>query len=167
MLLTVSSSKSFGIYRERAGILSVIVSSDDGTNLESVRLKLRDTVRQLYFMAPDHGAAVVHEIMMTPELEQLWRQELDEVRMHIKEMRRLLRLAIEKANPDFDAEFIERQHGMFSCLPITEEEQQVMEQKYHIYMLPNARMNVAAMNSQQSAVLAEVFAEIRAGRTKK
>ena len=164
MLLTVSSSKSFGIYRERAGILSVIVSLDDGTDLSSVRLKLRDTVRQLYFMAPDHGAAVVHEIMSTPELEQLWRQELDEVRIHITEMRRLLRLAIEKANPDFDAEFIERQHGMFSCLPITEEEQQLMEQKYHIYMLPNARMNVAAMNSKQSAILAKVFAEIRAAR---
>ncbi len=166
MLLTVSSSKSFGIYRERAGILSVIVSSDDGTDLDCVRLKLRDTVRQLYFMAPDHGAAVVHEILSSPALEQLWRQELDEVRMHIHEMRRLLRLAIEKANPDFDAEFIERQHGMFSCLPITEKEQQVMEQKYHIYMLPNARMNVAAMNSNQSAILAEVFAEIRADRSK-
>ena len=144
--------------------MSVIVSLDDGTDIKSVRLKLRDTVRQLYFMAPDHGAAVVHEIMSTPELERLWRQELNEVRLHITEMRRMLRLAIEKANPDFDAEFIERQHGMFSCLPITEDEQRLMEQKYHIYMLPNARMNVAAMNSKQSAVLAEVFASIRAAR---
>ncbi len=166
MLLTVSSSKSFGIYRERAGILSLIVSSVDGTDIESVRLKLRDTVRQLYFMAPDHGAAIVHEILSTPELEQLWRQELDEVRIHIIEMRRLLRLAIEKANPDFDAEFIERQHGMFSCLPITEDEQTYMEQEHHIYMLPNARMNVAAMNSKQLAKLAEVFAAVRAARSK-
>ena len=107
---------------------------------------------------------LVHEILSTPELEQLWRQELDEIRLHIIEMRRLLRLAIEKANPDFDAEFIEHQHGMFSCLPITAEEQELMEQKHHIYMLPNARMNVAAMNSKQSAILAEVFAEVRAAR---
>ncbi len=166
MLLTASSSKSFGIYRERAGILSLIVSSDDGTDIESVRLKLRDTVRQLYFMAPDHGAAIVHEILSTPELEQLWRKELDEIRIHIIEMRHLLRLAIEKANPDFDAEFIERQHGMFSCLPITADEQTFMEQKHHIYMLPNARMNVAAMNSKQLAILAEVFASVRAARSK-
>jgi len=54
MLLTVSSSKSFGIYRERAGLLSVIISAD-AKDPESVRRKLRDTVRQLYFMAPDHG----------------------------------------------------------------------------------------------------------------
>jgi aspartate aminotransferase len=164
LLLTVSSSKSFGIYRERAGLLSVIVSADDGTDIQSVRLKLRDTVRQLYFMAPDHGAAVVHEILSTPELEKLWRKELDEIRLHINKMRKMLRQAIELANSDFDAEFIERQHGMFSCLPITEDEQKHIEQKYHIYMLPNARMNVAAMKDEQAAVLAEVFAKVRAAR---
>jgi aspartate/tyrosine/aromatic aminotransferase len=140
------------------------VSSDDGTDIKSVGLKLRDTARQLYFMAPDHGAAIVHEILSTPELERLWRQELDEIRDHIIEMRVSLRKVLEAANPDFDAEFIERQHGMFSCLPITEDEQALMEQKYHIYMLPNARMNVAAINSKQSAILAEVFASVRALR---
>lgn len=164
MLLTVSSSKSFGIYRERAGLLSVIVSADDSTDIRSVRLKLRDTARQLYFMPPDHGAAVVHEIMSNPELEQLWRQELNQIRQHIIDMRSLLRQAIEAANPDFDASFIERQHGMFSCLPITANEQEFLENKYHIYMLPDARMNVAAMNSNQLSKLSEVFAEVRATR---
>ena len=163
MLLTVSSSKSFGIYRERAGLLSVIPERQ-GVDLQSVRLSLRDTVRQLYFMPPDHGASVVHEILSTPELEQLWRQELDATRQHIITMRGLLRQAIEAENPDFDASFIEHQHGMFSCLPITSEEQKLLEEKYHIYMLPNARVNVAAMNSKQSATLAEVFAELRAAR---
>lgn len=164
MLLTVSSSKSFGIYRERAGLLSVIVSADDGTDIHGVRLKLRDTARQLYFMPPDHGAAIVHEIMSSTELEQLWRQQLNEIRQHIIDMRSLLRQAIESSNPDFDASFIERQHGMFSCLPITAEEQEFLENKYHIYMLPDARMNVAAMNSKQLSKLSEVFAEVRAAR---
>lgn len=163
MLLTVSSSKSFGIYRERAGLLSVIVPPA-GADVGSVRSKLRDTLRQLYFMAPDHGAAVVHEILSTPELERLWRQELDAIRTHVVEMRSSLRNTIEAANPDFDASFIERQHGMFSCLPITAEEQLLMEKEYHIYMLPNARVNVAAMNSEQSKTLAEAFAFIRAAR---
>lgn len=163
MLLTVSSSKSFGIYRERAGLLSVIVSAD-GSDVESVKRKLRDTVRQLYFMAPDHGAAVVHEILSTPELESMWRDELNGVRQHVVKMRASLRQTIETANPDFDASFIERQHGMFSCLPVSDAEQLLMEQQFHIYMLPNARVNVAAMNADQSAILAEAFAFIRASR---
>jgi aspartate/tyrosine/aromatic aminotransferase len=164
MLLTVSSSKSFGIYRERAGLLSVIVSPD-AKDSESVRRKLRDTVRQLYFMAPDHGAAIVHEIMSTPELESLWRQELDQVRHHVISMRGALRKTIEAANPDFDASFLVAQNGMFSCLPISEDEQLLIEQRFHIYMLPNARVNVAAMNDAQSSTLAEAFAFVRAGRT--
>ncbi|MGI9262750.1 MAG: aromatic amino acid transaminase [Woeseiaceae bacterium] len=163
MLLTVSSSKSFGIYRERAGLLSVIVSADDN-DIESVKRKLRDTVRQLYFMAPDHGAAVVHEILSTPELESMWREELNEVRQHVVKMRKSLRETIESVNPGFDASFIERQHGMFSCLPISAEEQLLVEQQYHIYMLPNARVNVAAMNADQSATLADAFAFVRASR---
>ena len=163
LLLTVSSSKSFGIYRERAGLLSVIVSPR-ARDMESVRRKLRDTVRQLYFMAPDHGAAIVHEILSTPELEQLWRQELNAVREHVSAMRKSLRQSVEAANAGFDAGFIERQHGMFSCLPITVGEQQVLERRFHIYMLPNARVNVAAMNGRQAATLAEAFAFVRAAR---
>jgi aspartate aminotransferase len=164
MLLTVSSSKSFGIYRERAGLLSVIFSLD-ARDPESLRRKLRDTVRQLYFMAPDHGAAIVHEILSTPELSTLWRQELDQIRQHVVSMRSALRQTIEAANPGFDAAFLERQKGMFSCLPISEDEQLLMERQFHIYMLPNARVNVAAMNAAQSATLAEAFAFIRQART--
>lgn len=163
MLLTVSSSKSFGIYRERAGLLSVIVSPD-AKDKESVRRKLRDTVRQLYFMAPDHGAAVVHEILSTPELEKLWRQELNAIRHHVVKMRGALRKSIEAANPDFDASFLVTQKGMFSCLPISDDEQRLIEQQFHIYMLPNARVNAAAMNDTQSATLAEAFAFVRARR---
>lgn len=163
LLLTVSSSKSFGIYRERAGLLSVIVPAD-AKDIGSVQRKLRDTVRQLYFMAPDHGAAVVHEILSTPELESLWRRELDEIRHHVVDMRKALRKTIEEANPGFDASFIESQHGMFSCLPISEAEQLMMEQQFHIYMLPNARVNVAAMSGDQSSTLADAFAFVRAER---
>ena len=163
MLLTVSSSKSFGIYRERAGLLSIIVSPD-AEDRGSVLRRLRDTVRQLYFMAPDHGAAVVHEILSTPSLTQMWREELDQVRGHVTEMRQRLCKTIEAANPDFDASFIKRQHGMFSCLPISADEQLAMERDYHIYMLPNARVNVAAMSGDQSSTLAEAFAAIRSQR---
>lgn len=163
MLLTVSSSKSFGVYRDRAGLLSILLPPE-ARNAESVRRKLRDTVRQLYFMAPEQGAAIVHEILSTPELEALWRAELDAVRARIVELRAALRSTIERANPGLDAGFIERQQGMFSCLPISADEQLLMENEFHIYMLPPARVNVAAMNREQSRTLAEAFAWIRAQR---
>jgi len=164
MLLTVSSSKSFGIYRERAGLLSVILPPE-ARDVEGVRRRLRDTARQLYFMPPNHGAAVVCEILSTPDLTALWRDELNEVRGHIVDMRKALKTTLESQNPEFNASFIERQHGMFSCLPISDAEQMLMERQFHIYMLPNARVNVAAMNASQSQALAHAFAFVRGQRT--
>jgi len=163
VLLTVSSSKSFGVYRDRAGLLSIIMPPD-AEDAASVRRKFRDTARQLYFMAPDHGATVVHEIMSTPELEQLWREELDSFRLNIVAKRKELRATIEAENRDFDAGFIERQLGMFSCLPISASEQRVLEDEFHIYMLPEARVNVAAMSRSQAATLAAAFRTIRERR---
>jgi len=158
LILTVSSSKTFGIYRERAGLLSIIHQA--GASADNLRRKLRDTLRQLYFMAPNHGAAIVHEILSSENLEALWRSELNAVRRQIVEMRLALKTTLEQANPDFDASFIQRQQGMFSCLPLSPEQQLKLEQKHHIYMLPHARVNVAAMSGEQSKVLAGAFAEI-------
>ena len=163
MLLTVSSSKSFGIYRERAGLLSIVVPPD-ATDIPSIRRLLRDTVRQLYFMAPNHGAAVVHEILSSPELQTLWRSELEQYRLHMLNKRSSLCETIKAEISGFDASFILRQFGMFSCLPISDEEQKVLEDEYHIYMLPCARVNVAAMSSKQAQLLARAFKEIRERR---
>jgi aspartate aminotransferase len=162
-LLTVSSSKSFGVYRDRAGMLSIITPGD-AADVSSVRRKLRDSARQLYFMAPDHAAAVVHEILSSPALETLWRDELDELRGNITLMRGALRKILESENPGFDAGFIEQQFGMFSCLPISDAEQRMLEDEYHIYMLPDARMNVAAMSAEQAVTVARAFRDIRERR---
>ena len=162
-LLTVSSSKSFGVYRDRAGMLSIITPAD-ASDVSSVRRKLRDSARQLYFMAPDHAAAVVHEILSSPALEAQWRDELDELRKNIALMRAALCKTIEAENPGFDAGFIEQQLGMFSCLPITDTEQRMLEDEYHIYMLPDARMNVAAMSAEQAVTVARAFRDIRERR---
>jgi aspartate/tyrosine/aromatic aminotransferase len=138
--------------------------SPDTKHVDGVRRRLRDVLRQLYFMAPDHGAAIVHEILSTPDLRQMWQRELDQIRGQVTGMRSALRRTLEDANPGFDAAFLERQRGMFSCLPVSAAEQLTMEREFHIYMLPHARVNVAAMNAGQSATLAEAFAFVRAER---
>lgn len=159
MLLAVSSSKTFGIYRERAGLLSVVAAPGtvDAVNL---RRRLRDIARQLYFMPPDHGAAIVLEILSSRDLENLWRSELDAMRLEIVRKRAMLREMLEAEIEGFDASFIDRQLGMFSCLPIDADEQRLMEDLFHIYMLPNARVNVAAMKSSDARTVARAFRDL-------
>ena len=159
LLLAVSSSKSFGIYRDRAGMLSVVVSPGARVETWLVR-RLRDFARQLYFMPPDHGAAIILEILASPDLENLWRSELEGTRLKILGKRQVLRRMLEAEVADFDASFVERQLGMFSCLPIDSHEQRLMEDLFHIYMMPDARVNVAAMRTSDAQVLARSFRDL-------
>ncbi|MCZ0953190.1 MAG: aminotransferase class I/II-fold pyridoxal phosphate-dependent enzyme, partial [Rhodospirillaceae bacterium] len=99
------------------------------------------------------------------ELENLRRFELEEVRLELVRNRAMLRKMLESEIEGFDASFIERQLGMFSCLPISADEQRLMEDLFHIYMLPNARVNVAAMKSSDARTVAGAFRELRNRRT--
>ncbi len=160
MILVVSSSKSFTIYRERAGLLS-LVSNDNTSSLSNAHRLLRDVARGNYFMPPDHGAEIVAEILGDERLSAQWRQELDDIRERIYSLRALLRDTIETMDPSQDASYLVRQKGMFSCLPLSPEQQMEMEQKYGIYMLPNARINFAALAQDKAERVAKALLAIR------
>ena len=87
------------------------------------------------------------------------------MRLEIAGKREMLRKMLEAEIEGFDASFIERQLGMFSCLPISADEQRLMEDLFHIYMLPNGRVNVAAMKSSDARTVARAFRELRSRRS--
>ena len=160
MMVVVSSSKSFAVYRERAGLLSLIFN-ENSENIEkyqdnAVRM-LRDLARGLYFMPPDHGAELVAEVLKDDQLNALWRQELDSIRLRIYGLRSMLKDAIESIDPNYDANYLVEQKGMFSCLSLTPAQQQIMEEDHGIFMLPNARINFAALAQSSAGRLAEAF----------
>jgi len=161
LILVVSSSKSFGIYRDRAGLLAFLRR---GTNPQetALRFRLRDAVRRNYFMPPDHGAVIITEILTDPTLRKLWEDELNELSSRIHGLRSMFRQAMESHIPDFDGSFFERQKGMFSCLPISWEMQNRMEQEFAIYMVPVGRLNFAALAQSQAHRVAEAVARLRA-----
>lgn len=159
MILVVSSSKSFGIYRDRAGLLALI--HDNPRQAEDLKVLLRDGIRSNYFMPPDHGAQLIATILEDAELNRMWREELDAVRRRIHSLRRLLRQELELAVPGFDAGFLERQKGMFSCLPVSQLQQQRLEREFGLFMLPHARLNFAALAQKQATRVAQAFAAVR------
>ncbi|MGS2722212.1 aromatic amino acid transaminase [Porticoccus sp. GXU_MW_L64] len=160
MMVGLSSSKSFTVYRERAGLLSLIFNESAKYKGNAYR-KLRDIARGLYFMAPDHGAEMVATILADDQLRQSWRDELDAVRLRIYGLRTLLRSTIEDRAPDFNGAFLEQQKGMFSCLPVSPDQQAHMETEHGIYMLPNARINFAALAQSNVNRVAQAFLDAK------
>ena len=160
LILVYSSSKSFGIYRDRAGLLAFCRRGANKRET-ALRHRLRDAVRRNYFMPPDHGAVLITEILSDDSLYNLWVAELNQLSTRIKQLRSMFRRAMESRIPGFDGAFLERQKGMFSCLPIDADTQARMEQEFGIYMIPNARLNFAALAQSQADRVAEVVAELR------
>jgi aromatic-amino-acid transaminase len=139
-VIAVSEAKSFGIYRERVGALFVKAPEKARA---AVLSNLAAIARANYSMPPDHGAAIVREVLSDESLRASWREELDQIRGHIKRTRAAL--AAERVN-SIPMHLIAAQKGMFSTLPLSEAQVATLREQHGIYMTDAARINVAGLS---------------------
>lgn len=144
LLLALSCSKNFSIYRERTGVALIV--GEAGRGLMEANSLLLGIARATYSMPPDHGAAIVRTILDDPGLKQEWLDELADTRDRINRNRAGLALALARARQDRDWTYIDRGYGMFSLLDVTEESARRLREKEGVYIIPDGRMNVAAIN---------------------
>jgi aspartate aminotransferase len=159
MFVASTSSKSFGLYRDRAGALSVLMEPNASNADHLINNALRIT-RGLYFMPPDHGATIVAKILEDPELSGLWRDELESMRQRIVTLRDRLSEALNQQTASRDFDYLTRQKGMFSLLPLTDADAQVLESQWSIYVMPGRRINFAALTADKVSYLAEAVASV-------
>ncbi|MBL8351948.1 MAG: aspartate/tyrosine/aromatic aminotransferase [Burkholderiaceae bacterium] len=147
--VATSFSKSFSLYGERVGALSVVCQSKD----EAARVlsQLKITIRTNYSNPPTHGAQVVATVLDTPALRAQWEQELAGMRQRIKQMRQLLveKLAVKlkAAGVEQDFGFITRQRGMFSYSGLNKAQMERLRSEFGVYGVDSGRICVAALNS--------------------
>jgi aromatic-amino-acid transaminase len=138
-VIAVSEAKSFGVYRERVGALFVKAPE---ASRASVASNIAAIARANYSMPPDHGAALVRDVLKDGALRADWRAELDQIRAHIKRTRAAL--AAERVN-SIPMHLIADQKGMFSTLPLSETQVTALRERHGIYMTDAARINVAGL----------------------
>jgi len=138
-VIAVSEAKSFGIYRERVGALFVKAAEKARSAVFS---NLAQIARANYSMPPDHGASVVRTVLSDEGLARSWRDELDQIRAHIKRTRAML--AGERVN-SIPMHLIANQKGMFSTLPLNDAQVTALREQNGIYMTDAARINVAGL----------------------
>lgn len=154
-----SYSKSFSLYGERVGALSMVgVDSDEAARLQS---KIKQVIRTIYSSPSTHGAALVAGVLGSTELRARWEQELGGMRGRIHTMRAgfVEKLAALGA-PDFG--FINKQAGMFSYSGLSKAQVHRLRDEHAIYALDSGRICVAALNHENlDTVAAAVAAVIR------
>ncbi|MDT7836109.1 amino acid aminotransferase [Aquabacterium sp. OR-4] len=144
--VATSFSKSFSLYGERVGALSVVCASKDETARVLSQLKI--AIRTNYSNPPTHGAQVVATVLDTPALRAQWEQELAAMRQRIKQMRTLLAEKLVAAGVKQDFGFIVRQRGMFSYSGLSKPQMERLRSEFGVYGVDSGRICVAALNTQ-------------------
>ena len=157
MLVSNSFSKSFSLYGERVGALSIVAtSSEEATRVLS---QLKRVVRTNYSNPPTHGGKVVATVLTTPELRKLWEEELAGMRVRIREMRGAMVEKLKAKAPDHDFEFVREQVGMFSYSGLTKEQVGKLRDE-SIYAVDTGRICVAALNSTNIDRVVDAIAKV-------
>lgn len=149
-ILCITLSKTFGIYRDRAGALMVKTRAFDRDRMHRA---VSAIVRAGSSHAPDHGASVVRLILQDPALKALWLEELDQMRRRVAQVRRDL-VATEQERFGSDAlSYLGEQSGMSSLLPLTEAQEQALTRDHGIHVVQGGRVNVARLCPEDMTTL--------------
>ena len=158
--VSTSFSKSFSLYGERVGALSVVCTSKEEASRVLSQLKI--VIRTNYSSPPTHGAQVVATVLTTPALRSLWEDELTAMRVRIKQMRGALVDKLKAAGVTQDLSFITRQQGMFSYSGLSTPQMQRLRSEFGIYGLDSGRICMAALNSRNLEPVAAAMAKVMA-----
>ena len=145
-LVSTSFSKSFSLYGERVGALSVLCDSKEQADKVLSQVKL--VIRTNYSNPATHGGTVVAMVLNTPELRAQWEVELGEMRVRIKAMRQKLVDGLKAAGVQQDMRFITAQIGMFSYSGLSKDQMVRLRNEFGVYGTDTGRMCVAALNSK-------------------
>ena len=153
-----SFSKSFSLYGERVGALSIVTASKDEAG--RVLSQVKRVIRTNYSNPPTHGASIVAAVLNSPELRAMWEEELGEMRQRIRSLRTSMveQLAARGAKRDFG--FVARQRGMFSYSGLTSEQVERLKNEFGIYAVSTGRICVAALNSKNLDVVTRAIVEV-------
>lgn len=158
VVVALSCSKNFGLYRERTGCLHVI--SDSSKSGDAALSHLVRTARSLYSMPPDHGAAIVHEIMGNAALREDWAQEVASMRQRLSGLRHELVKHLARACPQRDFGFIAAQRGMFSFLGVDTAQVHALQERHHVYMTDDSRINIGGLRADNLEYFAQAVAHV-------
>jgi aromatic-amino-acid transaminase len=158
LFISSSFSKSFSMYGERIGALTVVATSSE----EAARVlsQLKRVIRTNYSNPPMHGGQSVAIVLTTPELRGQWEEELATMRVRIKDMRRSLVEKLKARVPARNFDFVMHQRGMFSYSGLTRDQVTRLREEFSIYAIDTGRICVAALNTKNIDYVADSIAKV-------
>lgn len=158
LLLAVSCSKNFGLYRERAGALAIVAES--AAAAAAIATHQARAARRLYSMPPDHGAAIVARLLGDARLRDDWKTELGTMVDRMKSLRVLLERRLAARRPGTDFGWLLRHRGMFSLLGLDAAGIARLRDERHVYVPPDGRINLAGVSEANVERVADAIVAV-------
>ena len=156
--ISSSFSKSFSLYGERVGALTIVTQSADES--QRVASQVKKVIRTNYSNPPTHGGAIVSLVLNSTELKAMWEEELAEMRDRIKQMRTQLIAELKAAGATKDFSFIAAQRGMFSYTGLTKDQVDSLIKDHGVYAVSTGRLCVASLNTKNIGHVAKAIAAV-------
>lgn len=157
-LVASSFSKSFNLYGERVGALTVVTHSSDEAQRITSHLKI--CARANYSNPPAFGARIVEFVLSDSDRFAHWEAEVAGMRDRIKRMRQLLVNEMGKVGAKRDFSFVTEQAGMFSFTGLSSEQIARLATDYGIYAVKNGRICICGLNERNVSYVAGAFADV-------
>ncbi|PKO16453.1 aromatic amino acid aminotransferase [candidate division BRC1 bacterium HGW-BRC1-1] len=157
-IIANSFSKSFSLYRERVGGLTIVTADADET--KRVQSQLKRVIRTNYSSPASHGAQVVALVLGDAQLRVQWLEELSTMRNRILAMRKLMVARLKEKGVERDFSFIERQCGMFSFSGLDLEMVRKLKAEKSLYIVNSGRICVAALNENNLDYICDAISEV-------
>lgn len=158
LFITYSCSKNFGLYGERAGFLAIVCSTLEQTT--KIGSQVKTLIRANYSNPPLQGARIVSTILNSHALTMEWKEELLNMCVRIKEMRKAFVAALHVKASGRDFSYLNQQKGLFSFSGLTPEQVQTLQQEKAVYIPSNGRINIAGLNSQNISDAADAILSV-------
>ena len=158
ILAASSYSKSFNLYGERIGALTVVTHSED--QARRVTSHLKTCARAIYSNPPTFGGRIVERVLADPEKFTHWEQELAGMRNRILAMRKALTDEMKAIGAKRDFSFVTQQAGMFSFTGLTPEQVDRLPSEFGIYAVRNGRICICGLNEKNVSYVARSFATV-------
>jgi len=158
VLVAASGSKTFGLYRERVGLVLAVCSGAEAAG--RVRSLLATLNRTNFAFPPDHGARIATEVLTDPGLRAEWEAELAEMRGRISANRAALARALRERLQSDRFDFLTRHRGMFSLLGLDPARVAALREAHGVYLVADSRANLAGMRARDADRIAAAIAAV-------
>jgi aromatic-amino-acid transaminase len=149
VLVATSFSKTFGLYGERIGLLSLKCASK--SEAERVLSFLKTVVRSTYSNPPLQGERLVTTVLQQPGLKAVWENELQNRRERIQQIR-----------VDFSDLFPawKKGYGFFAMTGFAPETIEQLKQSHGVLMQSSGRVNLSGINEGNIESVKKAFRSV-------